>query len=87
MVQSWHSKMERPGRCSLIIIIIIIIIIISWDDDYTIAQWLEHRRIQARVPGSSPGSDTDSHFFLQTFPVCLFPSNQLIFFDLGLPAC
>ena len=43
--------------------------------DYTIAQWLEHRWLQARVPGSSPGGD--SQFFLQTFPVCLFPSNQL----------
>ena len=46
------------------------------DDDYTIAQWLEHRWLQAKVPGSSPGGD--SQFFLQTFPVCLFPSNQLI---------
>ena len=43
-------------------------------DDHTIAQWLEHRWLQARVPGSSPGGD--SQFFLQTFPVCLFPSNQ-----------
>ena len=49
---------------------------LCWDDDYTIAQWLEHRWLQARVPGSSPGGD--SRFFLQTFPVCLFPSNQLI---------
>ena len=49
---------------------------LCWDDDYTIAQWLEHRWLQARVPGSSPGGD--SQFFLQTFPVCLFPSNQLI---------
>ena len=32
--------------------------------------------IIAKVPGSSPGGD--SQFFLQTFPVCLFPSNQLI---------
>ena len=48
-----------------------------WDDDYIIAQWLEHRWLQARVPGSSPGGD--SQFFLQTFPVCLFPSNQLIY--------
>ena len=48
---------------------------LCWDDDYTIAQWLEHRWLQARVPGSSPGGD--SQFFLQTFPVCLFPSNQL----------
>ena len=47
-----------------------------WNDDYTIAQWLEHRWLQARVPGSSPGGD--SQFFLQIFPVCLFPSNQLI---------
>ena len=58
---------------------------LCWDDDYTIAQWLEHHWLQARVPGSSPGGD--SQFFLQTFPVCLFPSNQLIFHDLGLPAC
>ena len=49
---------------------------VCWDDDYTIAQWLEHRWLEARVPGSSPGGD--SQFFLQTFPVCLFPSNQLI---------
>ena len=55
------------------------------DDDYTIAQWLGHRWLQARVPGSSPGGDSQL-FFLQTFPVCLFPSNQLIFYDLGLPA-
>ena len=47
--------------------------------------YLEHRWLQARVPGSSPGGD--SQFFLQTFPVCLFPSNQLIFYDLGLLAC
>ena len=45
------------------------------DDDYTIAQWLEHRWLQARVPGSSPGGD--SRFFLQTFPVCLFPSKPV----------
>ena len=42
-------------------------------DDYTIAQWLEHRQLQARVPGSSPGGD--SQLFLRTFPVCVFPSN------------
>ena len=46
---------------------------LCWDDDYTIAQWLEHRWLQARVPGSSPGGD--SQFFLQTFPVFIFPSN------------
>ena len=45
------------------------------DDDYTIAQRLEHRWLQARVPGSSPGGD--SQFFLQTFPVCLFPSKPV----------
>ena len=45
------------------------------DDDYTIAQWLEHRWLQARVPGSSPGGD--SQFFLQIFPVCLFPSKPV----------
>ena len=28
------------------------------DYDYTIAQWLEHRWLQARVPGSSPGGDS-----------------------------
>ena len=33
---------------------------LCWDDDYTIAQWLEHRWLQAKVPGSSPGGD--SHF-------------------------
>ena len=46
------------------------------DDDYTIAQWLEHRWVQAKVPGSSPGGD--SQFFLQTFPVCLFPSKPVM---------
>ena len=45
-----------------------------WDYSYTIAQWLEHRWPQARVPGLSPGGD--SQFFLQTFPVCVFPSNK-----------
>ena len=40
-----------------------------------IAQWLEHRWLQARVPGSSPGGD--SQFVLQTFPVCLFPSKAV----------
>ena len=55
---------------------------LCWVDDYAIAQWLEHRWLQARVPGSSPGGD--SQFFLQTFPVCLFPSNQLILFLLLL---
>ena len=45
------------------------------DDDYTIAQRLEHRWLQARVPGSSPGDD--NQFFLQTFPVCLFPSKPV----------
>ena len=43
-------------------------------DDYTIAQWLAQRWLQARVPGSSPGGD--SQFDLQPFPVCVFPSNQ-----------
>ena len=28
------------------------------DDDYTIAQWLKHRWLQARDPGSSPGGDS-----------------------------
>ena len=75
---------------AIIIIIIIIIIIhrkcelrslkktlngLCLDDDYTIAQRLEHRWLQARVPGSSPGGD--SQFFLQTFPVCLFPSKPV----------
>ena len=61
---------------------------LCWDDDYTIAQWLEHRWLQARVPGSSPGGD--SQFFLQTFPVCLFPSNQSIIIIIiikGEPGC
>ena len=48
---------------------------LRWDDDYNIAQWLEHRWLQARVPGSSPGGD--SQFFLQTFPVCLIPSKPV----------
>ena len=43
---------------------------LCWDDDYTIAQWLEHRWLQARVPGSSPGGD--SQLFLQTFPFVWF---------------
>ena len=55
---------------------------LCWDDDYTIAQWLEHHWLQARVPGSCPGGD--SQFFLQTFPVCLFPSNELILLSLML---
>ena len=59
--------------------------IIKINNNNRASQWLEHRWLQARVPGSSPGGD--SQFFLQTFPVCLFPSNQLIFYDLGLPAC
>ena len=45
------------------------------DDDYTIAQRLEHRWLQARVPGSSHGGD--SQFFLQTFPVRLFSSKPV----------
>ena len=49
---------------------------LGWDDGYTLAQWLEHRWPQAKVPGSNPGGD--SQFFLQTFPVCAFPSNQWI---------
>ena len=53
------------------------------DDDYTIAQRLEHRWLQARVPGSSPGGD--SQFFLQTFPVCLFPSKSVNILWLGAP--
>ena len=48
---------------------------LCWDDDYTIAQWLEHRWLQARVPGSSPGGDRQC--FLQTFPVCLIPSKPV----------
>ena len=46
---------------------------LCWDDDYTIAQWLERRELQVRVPGSSSGGD--GQFFLQTFPVCVFPSS------------
>ena len=38
---------------------------LCWDDDYTIAQWLEHCWQQARVPGSSPGGD--SQFFSSDF--------------------
>ena len=46
---------------------------LCWDDDYTIAKWLEHRWLQTRVPGLSPGGD--NRFLLQTFPVWVFPSN------------
>ena len=42
---------------------------LCWDDDYTVAQWLEHRWLQAKVPGSSPGGD---QFFL--FSLFLFVS-------------
>ena len=42
---------------------------LCWDDDYTIAQWLEHRWLQTRVPGSSPGGD--SRFFLQTIVIII----------------
>ena len=45
---------------------------LSWDDSYTIAERLEHRRPQAKVPGSSP--DGGSRLFLQTFPICTFPA-------------
>ena len=62
--------LDKIQKSSIFLIIIIII---------------EHRWLQARVPGSSPGGD--SQFCLRTFPVCLFPSNQLIFYDFGLPAC
>ena len=47
---------------------------LCWNDAFTPAQWLEHRWLQAKVPGSCP--DGDSQYFLQTFSVCVFPSNQ-----------
>ena len=49
---------------------------LCWDDSYTIARWLEHRWPQAKVPGSSPGGD--SQFFLQIFPVCIFPLKLIV---------
>ena len=64
----WSSSQQRPFN--------IFFRLRNSHYDYTLAQWLEHRWLQARVPGSSPGGD--SQFFIQTFPVCLFPSNQLI---------
>ena len=61
-------------------------LIASSNIDYTIAQWLEHRWLQARVPGLSPGGD--SQFFSSDFPVCLFPSNQsILLLLLLLKAC
>ena len=64
------------GTCCLILLFILrslkkMLNGLCCDDDYTIAQWLEHRWLQAKVPGSSPGGA--SQFSLQTFPVCLFP--------------
>ena len=38
------------------------------DVNYTVAQWLEHRWRRAKVPGSSPGGDTQ--FFSSDF-TCL----------------
>ena len=66
----------RLHVCTMPLLLICHMHTVYWDDDYTIAQWLEHRWLQANVPGSNPGGD--SQFFLQTFPVCLFPSNQLM---------
>ena len=43
------------------------------DDDYTVAQWLEHRWPQAKVPGLSPGGD--GQCLLQTFPFSI-PSTS-----------
>ena len=47
---------------------------LCWDDGYTIAQWLKHRWLQARVPGSNPGSD--SQFCLRFFPFASFPQTS-----------
>ena len=52
---------------------------LCWDDDYTIAQWLERRWLQAKVPGSSPGGD--SQFFSSDFcrlSLSLKPVNNII---------
>ena len=54
------------------------------DDDYTIAQRLEHRWLQARVPGASPGGD--SQFFSSDFsrmslslkPVKIYIQSNLV---------
>ena len=42
-------------------------------DSYTMAQWLEHHRPRANIPGSSP--DGGSQFFFKPFP---FPFTQLV---------
>ena len=47
---------------------------LCWDDDHTIAQWLEHRWLQARVPGSSPGGE--SQFFFRLFPFVSLPETS-----------
>ena len=52
---------------------------LCWDDDYTIAQWLEHRWLQARVPGSSPGGDSlffSSDFFCLSLSLLVKKTNK-----------
>ena len=53
----------------------------DWNDGCTLAQWLEHRWAQAKVPGSNPGGDSFSSDF---FRLCLSlkPVNILL---LGAP--
>ena len=47
---------------------------LCWNADYTIARWLEHRWLQARVPGSSPGGD--SNFLFRPLPFVSFPQTS-----------
>ena len=47
-----------------------------WDDHYTIAQWLQHRWLQARVPGSSLGGVRQ--FVLQTSPAAIAVVADLV---------
>ena len=54
---------------------------LCWDDDYGIAQWLEHRWLQAIVPGSSPGGDSQCFFRLS--PFASFPLTSEYFMTWG----
>ena len=50
---------------------------LCWDDDHTIAQWLDRRWLQARVPGSSPGGDTQTvNVFFRLFPFVPVPQTS-----------
>ena len=48
------------------------------DDDYTIAQWLEHRWPQAKVPGSNPGGDRQFSDF-SLLHLSLKPVNIVVY--------